>query len=450
MVFQNKDLRLEDNRALALASQRAEQLNQPLVVFTVLSPADYAAHDRSARRIDFILRALADLRTRLHQMHVPLFTPVVADRKAIPARVCEWLQAWNASYAYANVEYEVDELVRDREVIERAVEARRKGNGEWDGVFAIVKDYVVVAPGEILSGAGKPYSVFSPWYKAWSARVTGNMHHYVDDQGGVLPNTSAARKHKALAPLFDEDVPESIEGFELDSAEKAKMAKMWPVGADVAEQVLERFMTTKLREQVFQHAVLHDGAEEVDSIRKSRIGEYSDGRVRMDLDGTSRLSPYLSAGLISCRAALRATMGYGKTKRLNTDHRSGAGPPMWVSEIAWKDFYQHVLAAFPRVCRGQPYSLKYRDIVWEENAEHLQRWKEGRTGVPIVDASMRALKEQGWMHNRGRMIVAMYLTKNLMINWKDGEKWFMHQLIDGDFGSNNGGWQWSVRSRTAT
>lgn len=203
-------------------------------------------------------------------------------------------------------------------------------------------------------------------------------------------------------------------------------------------------MKTKMREQVFQHAVLHDGAEDVDEIRKSRAGEYVAGRVRMDLDGTSRLSPYLAAGLVSCRAALRATMQHGRTKRLNTDHRSGAGPPMWVSEVAWKDFYQHVLAAFPRVCRGLPYSIKYRDIVWEQNEEHLQRWKDGRTGVPIVDASMRSLKEQGWMHNRGRMIVAMYLTKNMMINWQHGERWFMHQLIDGDFGSNNGGWQWSV------
>ncbi len=402
-------MRLEDNRALALACQRAEQLNQPLVVFTVISPGDYAAHDRSRRRVDFILRALADLRTRLHKLNIPLFTPVVTERETIPARVCAWMKEWNASYLYANIEYEVDELGRDREVVERVVEAR-KGKGkkkgeEWDGVFAIAKDYVVVAPGEILSGSGKPYSVFSPWYRAWSSRVTGNMQHYVDDQGGVLPNHSSARKHAALAPLFDATVPESVEGFELDAEEKQKMAEMWPVGEDVPEQVLERFMKTKMREQVFQHAILHDGAEPVDHIKKSRAGEYVAGRVRMDLDGTSRLSPYLAAGLVSCRAALRATMEHGKTKRLNTDHRSGSGPPMWVSEVAWKDFYQHVLAAFPRVCRGQPYSLKYRDLVWEQNEEHLQRWKDGRTGVPIVDASMRALKTQGWMHNRGRMIV---------------------------------------------
>lgn len=137
-------------------------------------------------------------------------------------------------------------------------------------------------------------------------------------------------------------------------------------------------------------------------------------------------------------------MRHAKTKSLNTDHRSGAGPPVWVSEVAWRDFYQHVLAAFPRVCRGLPFHLKYRAVVWEDNPEHLQRWKDGKTGVPIVDAAMRSLKEQGWMHNRGRMIVAMYLTKNLMINWQEGERWFMHNLIDGDFGSNNGGWQWSV------
>lgn len=230
-------MRLEDNRALALACQRAEQLKQPLVVFTVLSPGDYASHDRSRRRVDFILRTLADMRTRLHKLNIPLFTPTITERETIPARVCEWMKEWNASYLYANIEYEVDELGRDREVVERTVKARKEGSGGWDGVFAISKDYVVVAPGEILSGSGKPYSVFSPWYKAWSARVTGNLAHYVDDQGGALPNHSSARTHKALAPLFNETVPESIAGFELDPAEKTKMEEMWPVGEDIPEQV---------------------------------------------------------------------------------------------------------------------------------------------------------------------------------------------------------------------
>lgn len=170
-------------------------------------------------------------------MNIPLFTPIMTERKMIPQRVCELMQAWKASYLYANVEYEVDELGRDREVVERVCRARGGEGGGWDGVAAFVKDVIIVSPGEILSQQGRPYSVFGPWYKAWSAKVTGNPTHYIDDQGGVLPQPSSAKTHKVLGPLFNETVPDKIEGFELDDAEAKKMAEMWPVGEDVCDEV---------------------------------------------------------------------------------------------------------------------------------------------------------------------------------------------------------------------
>jgi len=115
---------------------------------------------------------------------------------------------------------------------------------------------------------------------------------------------------------------------------------------------------------------------------------------------------------------------------------------------AWRDFYNHILAVAPRVSMGRPYQEKYANVRWETNEKHLQAWKEGRTGVPIVDAAMRQMNAFGWMHNRCRMIVAMYLTKDLMIDWRLGERYFSQQLLDGDLASNNGGWQWAASTGT--
>ncbi len=156
------------------------------------------------------------------------------------------------------------------------------------------------------------------------------------------------------------------------------------------------------------------------------------------------------------------------------DGKKDSGVGRWLQEMAWRDFYTHTLAAHPRVSMGRPYLEKFSSVVWENHqattdtdesdtsctemdSENLRRWKEGKTGVPIVDAAMRCLGEMGWVHNRMRMISAMYLTKDLMIDWRVGERvcdliifwvvitgvqYFMEQLIDGDLASNNGGWQW--------
>lgn len=198
-------------------------------------------------------------------------------------------------------------------------------------------------------------------------------------------------------------------------------------------------------------------------------------------------SPYLAAGVISARACVRATTELTANKKIDVSRDTGIG--RWNQEIgehlrhalmlyilialilnvlygiAWRDFYNHVLALFPRVSMGRPFQEKMADVVWESESRdaHLQAWKEGRTGVPIVDAGMRQANKMGWMHNRVRMIAAMYLTKDLMIDWRLGEKvscvptfpgkwrpnggtrqYFMETLIDGDLASNNGGWQWSA------
>jgi len=124
------------------------------------------------------------------------------------------------------------------------------------------------------------------------------------------------------------------------------------------------------------------------------------------------------------------------------------GARIWVSELAWRDFYAHVMVGFPRVSMHRPFKAKTEAIKWRDNQNDLEAWQEGRTGYPIVDAGMRQLNQTGWMHNRLRMVTAMFLTKHLLIDWRLGERYFMENLIDGDLAANNGGWQWSASTGT--
>jgi len=174
------------------------------------------------------------------------------------------------------------------------------------------------------------------------------------------------------------------------------------------------------------------------------IQRYQSLRDRMDLDGTSRLSPYLRFGLISIREAfVEAQIAYHQSK--NTKQRSEIRT--WMDELVWREFYTVILFHFPNVMRGA-FREKYQNIQWRNAPEDLQAWQEGKTGYPIVDACMRQLAQTGWMHNRGRMIAASFLTKDLLINWQEGEAWFMANLVDGDPAANNGGWQWSAGTGT--
>ncbi|CAE6479989.1 unnamed protein product [Rhizoctonia solani] len=214
------------------------------------------------------------------------------------------------------------------------------------------------------------------------------------------------------------------------------MIKLYPAGEDAAHEVLDRFIHTKARTcQLADASPLASGAET--SSDHSRIKDYMNARDHADADTTSRISPYLSSGVISARECVRAAMKILGVKRVDASKTNGPG--VWVSEIgelsakqrmivtwltvfsAWRDFYTHVMAAFPRVSMGRPFQEKFADVKWETNAAHLKAWKEGKTGVPIVDAAMRQANTQGWMHNR---------------------------FIDGDLASNNGGWQWSASTGT--
>ncbi|KAI0322475.1 DNA photolyase, FAD-binding/Cryptochrome [Amylostereum chailletii] len=430
-----EDMRTYDNRALFQASEQAKKDNIPLVALFVLSPQDYIAHDRSPRRVDFTLRNLSVIKSTLAKLHIPLQTTVHTPRRTVPDYIVSFLSEVGATRVFANIEYEVDELRRDIRVCELAKDVGIRPT--------FVHDKLIVEPGMVSTKQGKPFTVYSPFLRQWLPAVNGDIQGHIGEAPPPFPNSPEMLKPSKLKHLFECEVPEEIEGFECK--DKATMEKVWPAGSDAAREMLSRFLRTKSRAS---HAgisdPLEDGAEP--SNKRSRILTYGDTRDRADKDTTSRLSPYLAAGVISARDCVRGTMDLLGISKVDAGRDSGVG--RWVQELAWRDFYTHVLAAFPRVSMGRTFQGKFDDVQWETDEAHFTAWKEGRTGVPIVDAAVRQANTMGWMHNRSRMIAAMYLTKDLMIDWRLGERHFMEQFIDGDLASNNGGWQWSASTGT--
>ncbi|CEH18194.1 Deoxyribodipyrimidine photolyase/cryptochrome [Ceraceosorus bombacis] len=424
-----RDLRIEDSRALEAASQRAKQNGKHLIVLFVLSPGDYAAHDRSSRRIDFVLRTLRILQKELAELSIPLAIESIDDRKSVSQRVLQKCKEWQASDLFANIEHEVDELWQKSSAVSGAHEY---------GVHAeCLEDVYVVPPGSVKTNDGRPYGVFSPWNKKWTEHLRQNPD-LLEPSEKPSKNDPTARKDEKLRKLFDAKVPSSVKGFEC--VDREYMEKLWPAGTESARRVLQLFLNSKGGEVNPEPAAAEAKGKQVGSQDKaSKIAQYGSARNLMSEHGTSRLSPYLSAGLISARECLRALKETtGGKLQVGRD----SGPAMWATEISFRDFYGHVLSAWPRVCMSRAYLRKYENVKWEYNDEHFQAWKEGKTGYPIVDAAVRQGAKQGYMHNRGRMIVAMFLTKHLMLDWRMGEQWFMRSFIDGDLASN--GWQWSA------
>ncbi|KAJ3117306.1 hypothetical protein HDU96_007212 [Phlyctochytrium bullatum] len=236
-------------------------------------------------------------------------------------------------------------------------------------------------------------------------------------------------------PSQSPDVPESV---------KSTIAKL-------NQPIPEEFPTHRVPENVLKNIKELFPPGEAEALKRlekfaetKKMNHYKTDRDIPGKDGTSRLSPYLAVGLVSARQCLRKALEMNSNK---FDY-GNEGIVTWISELCWRDFYRNILVEFPRVCKNRPFLSWTESIPWDPDEEKFRAWCEGKTGYPIVDAGMRQLAEIGWMHNRLRMIVATFLVKDLGIDWRRGEKWFMNNLIDGDFASNNGGWQWAASTGT--
>lgn len=391
LVWFRSDLRVGDNPALWHAAKGGE-----VVGLYVVSPGDWERHDTAACRVEFVLRCLRELRAGLREKGVALRVVRAERARDVAGLVVREAETWKCGGIAFNREYEWNEARRDEEVERLAEKAGLEVAAHHDQVF--------IAPGEVMTGQGTYYTVFTPFRKAVYKRF---------GEEGVPETVGVMRKQKELE-VEGTEIPERVEGFE-----SGVDAGLWAGGEKEAQRRLRKFV-------------------------EGKIDDYDTARDVVSEDGTSGLSAYLAVGAVSTRQCLEAGLeaNGGKWEGGNK------GVSTWVSELVWREFYRHIVVGFPRVCMHRPFKTETERIEWEENEEHARAWMEGRTGYPIVDAAMRCLRETGWMHNRLRMITAMFFTKDLFLDWRIGERFFMRHLIDGDLASNNGGWQWSASTGT--
>jgi deoxyribodipyrimidine photo-lyase len=393
LVWFRSDLRIDDNPALYHACRQADR--GVLAVFAVC-PAQWRAHDWGMAKVDFVLRSVQALSQSLLPLGISLKIICCDLFRDVPGELLRLAGENQADALFYNREYEVNERRRDEAVGRLFAEARRPVH-EFD-------DQVLLPPGAVKTADGGWYTVFTPFKK--------RCHALLEEQGG--PDRSPRPRRQGECVTQPDEVPECSQGFP-----GSPRPDLWPAGEESALRRLSEFIGR-------------------------RAAAYARDRDFPGINGTSTLSPYLAAGVVSVRRCWHAALDANRG-RLDG---GGAGLVTWGSELLWREFYRHVLRGFPRVCMGQPFKPAAQRVAWREDEEGFAAWCEGRTGVPIVDAGMRQLIQSGWMHNRARMIVAMFLTKDLLIDWRRGERYFMSHLVDADLASNNGGWQWSASTGT--
>lgn len=384
LVWFRNDLRLADNAALTAACARSK----PVKACFLVTPGQWQEHNWSAARVQFVLEHANALARQLAKLGITL-SFLYADTFA---ESLDKLEAFCKQHQIAglhfNEEYGVNERRRDKQAHDRLTNLGIR--------VAKYRDQTVAPVGQILTQQNEPYSVFTPFSRRWRSWIEETQPTLYPAPSSMGPEVQAEQTDTLPAPFKDAPNP------------------LVATAEDAAHQQLDNFL-------------------------EERAKGYKDNRDFPAVDGTSQLSPYLANGVLSGRQCLIAARQAGV---------SGDGIETWINEIAWRDFYVHILYHYPRVSMHRAFKPETEALVWNEPGEHFEAWKEGRTGIPIVDAAMRQLKTTGWMHNRLRMITAMFLTKNLFIDWRLGEAWFMQNLVDGFLASNNGGWQWSASTGT--
>jgi len=378
-----RDLRVADNTSLARAARDADR------VIPVFVLDDHYAADPNVgpSRYRFLAETLAELAKNLASRGGRLLVRRGPARTALP----RLLQETGAEAVYANHEIGPYPERRDRQARD-AVEAA-------GARFRLFPDALLVEPDAIATRAGDPFTVFAPFSKKWLA----------------------AEKREP------EPDPPRLETPELPGVPLGKV-RSWrdlapnswatPGGESQARALLEKFLC--------------DAA--------AGYAKHRDFPARR---GTSRLSAHLHFGTISPRTIRSASI----RAREAAPPGAGEGIGRFIVELAWREFYHHVLFHFPRVAQ-ESFRPEFDRLPWRSSPESLAAWKEGRTGFPLVDAAMRELARTHWMHNRARMVAASFLAKDLHIHWHEGEKWFERQLADADLANNNGGWQWAAGSGT--
>ncbi len=373
-----RDLRLCDNPVLLEALKSGGQV----VPVFILDPKLLLSKQVGKPRLSFLFEGLRVLDYELRSRGSYLVL-----RSGDPLQELARLQQEAAAeFIFAEPDYSPFAFRRDQNVSERLPL-------RWIGSPA------VLPPGSVLKSDGRPYIVFTPFRKAWLSILHPHIKtHEAPERIVTPPGLQAVAFPIALSP-----------------------PTLFPPGEHEARRRLEHFV-----------GLMEEGS----GLYDHKLYHYAIHRDHFANDGTSAISPYLRFGMASARSAV-ALVQQALRGELSDEMRNGA--LVWLNQLIWRDFYIHILHHFPAVLSS---NFRHREVRWDNDPAALSAWQEGRTGYPVVDAAQRQLLKEGWIHNRLRMISASFLTKDLLVDWRLGEEWFMRQLIDGDPALNNGGWQW--------
>lgn len=380
-----RDLRLTDNTALHAAHTASDQV----IPFYVLSTWKTTHSWTGANRQHFLCGNLESLARNLEAIGSRL---IIRSGDAV-TEIERLLRETGATALYTN---------QDPDPYGKMIEVKVAALCNRLGVsFRTFKDAVLHQPQEVLTGSGGPYRVFTPYSRNWLS----------------LPKTPPLGRVRTLGDA----APAKITSLPLPTVAH------WHLPEPTAALPAPGEKAARDRMKAF--------------VESAKLPRYEETRNLPSVAGTSQLSPDLRYGLISirelyhrCQQALAHAGGHPTAQ---------SGINTYIKELAWREFYMAVLHFFPDVLETD-FNPELRGVSWREDPDALKAWKEGRTGFPLVDAGMRQLLATGWMHNRVRMIVSMFLTKDLHVHWMEGESHFMQLLVDGEIASNNGGWQWSA------
>lgn len=396
-----RDFRVFDNKGLLEAAKLAAKHNLPLVCFWINCKEMTKAHSKSKFQMHYRVKSMEKLHKKLGDLNIAFVTINAELRTKIVPSIIDFLEKHKVSHLFVNQEYEVDELRLSIKLIDAALQ---KGIN-----FQPVHDTCVVQPGELVTKSkGTQFAVFTPWYRAWAEYVN---NHFIDE--GKLISESPQKLEQSVDELLKQG-----HGLPQIKVDEKKFNKYWKeVGEDDAYKALEKW------------------------VKSDTIKNYGETRNSME-GGASNLGHHISSGTISPRSII--WMLHENELLTEANETAAPGISEFIRQVSWRDFYKNILCYWPHISMFKPFHLEYSDLPWEYNKDHFLKWQEGQTGYPIVDAAMRHLKETGHLSNRGRLIVASFLTKHLLIDWRYGEEYFMNNLIDGDFASNNGGWGFSA------
>lgn len=400
--FRTKDLRVEDNIGFCKAMKLAADNGKRCHALFVLNKAELKFQGVGNSRNWFMAQNISVLTSQLKQLGVKLTIAKASSFEEEASVVLENATRNNVSHVFANYEYEVDELERDLNTLE----VLRKEKID----FRLFHDQTVTEPGTVNSTSGSPLKVFTPFWRAWTPVLAKNNSlytklEYPEPQSGG--DEGSEKSEQEAVDLYSE-----LEITEPNST----VVKLWPAGHDAALDKLKQFI-------------------------KKKIHNYHRDRSNAALDCTSRMSPYFAMGIISVREALKLVREEANNnKNFGTDSDK-SGVDAWVREIAFREFYRQMVAcAAPHIIMNMPSSLRLSEVRFEEDEEGWKRWCEGKTGFPFVDAGMRQLNTEGYMHNRLRMNVSSFLRMNLLLDYRLGMTYFSNNLVDWDPCNNAYGW----------